>query len=281
MEAMKRMGEDFDWRLGPREFHADDQAIGQTYLELYSRYGDSRIIAPTKQRMDEMLQRPDENGEILWWWCDALYMAPPVLAKLSKATADTKYLDYMDRQWWITSARLYDSKQHLFFRDASFLKKHEPNGKPVFWSRGNGWVVAGLARVLQVMPIDYPSRPRYVAQLRQMALALAAVQGQDGLWRPGLLDADAYGLPEVSGSAFITYALAYGVQEGILDRAVYLPRVKSAWAGLISHIFQDGRLGCMQPVGAAPGQFTVTSSYVFGVGAFLLAGSEIYQLAPD
>jgi unsaturated rhamnogalacturonyl hydrolase len=280
--AMKEMGEKFQWQLGPRAFHADDQAVGQTYLELYSKYREEKMIAPTRRRMDEMVKAADpQDGHLLWWWCDALFMAPPVLAKLSKATEDGKYLDYMDRQWWITSAKLYDAKEHLFFRDASFLDKHEANGRPVFWSRGNGWVMAGLVRVLKEMPADYPARPKYVAQFREMAASLAAVQEKDGLWRPGLLDANAYALPEISGSAFITYALAYGVEEGILDKGEYLPRVKNAWAGLLSHIYKDGRLGSMQPIGAAPGEFTATSSYVFGVGAFLLAGSEIYDLTSN
>src|ERR1700686_5113635 len=101
-------------------------------------------------------------------------MAPPVLAKLSKITGDKKYLDYMDRQWAITSARLYDPKDHLFFRDATFLDKREANGRPVFWSRGNGWVMAGLVGVLQYMPHDYPDRQRFVEQFQQMSAAIAA-----------------------------------------------------------------------------------------------------------
>jgi rhamnogalacturonyl hydrolase YesR len=112
-----------------------------------------------------------------------------------------------------------------------------------------------------------------------MAKEIASLQGSDGLWRPGLLDASAYKLPENSGSAFYAYALAYGVNEGILDRKQYLPVIEKAWAGLVSHIYQDGRLGCIQPVGAAPGDYSPTSSYVFGTGAFLLAGSEVYRLA--
>jgi rhamnogalacturonyl hydrolase YesR len=278
--AMKQMAEKFRWQLGRRPFHADDQAVGQTYLDLYSKYQDKQMILPVRQRMDAMLHSPDPVDQPLWWWCDALFMAPPVLAKLSRTTGDRKYLDFMDRQWGITSVKLYDTKEHLFFRDATFLDKHEANGKPLFWSRGNGWVMAGLVRVLQEMPADYTSRPKYIAQFREMAAALAAVQGKDGLWRPGLLDADAYALPEVSGSAFITYAFAYGVNEGILDGSDYLPRTRRAWAGLLSHIYADGRLGSMQPIGAAPAEFTPTSSYVFGVGAFLLAGSEVYRLAP-
>lgn len=279
--AMKQMGEKFQWQLGPRPFHADDQAIGQTYLDLYFKFHDQQMLGPTRARMDAMRQSTDPTDKALWWWCDALFMAPPVLAKLSKATGERKYLDYMDRQWGITSALLYDSKAHMFFRDATFLDKHEANGKPVFWSRGNGWVMAGLVRVLQQMPQDYPARPKYIAQFREMAAALAVVQGKDGLWRPGLLNPDAYALPETSGSSFIAYAYAYGVNEGILDRDEYLPRVKKAWAGLLVHIYEDGRLGSMQPIGAAPGEFTPTSSYVFGVGAFMLAGSEVYRLSSN
>ena len=108
---------------------------------------------------------------------------------------------------------------------------------------------------------------------------MLSIQGKDGLWRPALLDADSYPLPEVSGSAFITYAMAYGVNEGILDRATYWPAVEKAWAGLLTHVYADGRLGSIQPVGAAPGAFTETTSYVYGVGAYLLAGSEIYRTA--
>jgi len=206
-------------------------------------------------------------------------MAPPVLAELYKATGDRAYLDFMDHEWSITSAKLYSPENHLFFRDAGYIGKQESNGKPVFWSRGNGWVLAGLARVLTYMPSDYPSRDRYVAQFREMAAAIAALQGKDGLWRPGLLNPKAYPLPENSGSAFYTYALAYGINNHLLDRRKYLPVVKKAWKGLVSHVYADGRLGCIQPIGAAPGQYTATSSYVFGVGAYLLAGSEVYQLA--
>jgi unsaturated rhamnogalacturonyl hydrolase len=278
-DAMLAMGRSFAWQLGPRLTHADDQAIGQTYLELYFKYHDPAMIAPTRERFDAVMQMPDDPTKPLWWWCDALFMAPPVLAELSKTTGDRRYLVFMDHEWSITSNRLYDPGQHLFYRDATFLHAHEQNGKSIFWSRGNGWVMAGLVRVLENMPKDDPLRPKYVLQLQQMAAAVAPLQGSDGLWRPGLLDAAAYPLPENSGSAFITYALTYGIREHLLDRKQYLPVVKKAWTGLLSHVYADGRLGCIQPIGAAPGAYTATSSYVYGVGAFLLAGSEIYQIS--
>ncbi len=278
-EAMLEMGKKFGWQLGPRPSHADDHAIGQTYLALYQKFKDPSMMSPTRDRMDALLQIPDDKEHPLWWWCDALFMAPPVLAKLSAITGDRKYLDFMDREWWITSNLLYDPKTHLFFRDATFLNKREANGNGLFWSRGNGWVMAGLVRVLADMPADYPTRGKYVAQLQEMAAEVASLQGSDGLWRPGLLNGASYPLPEGSGSAFFVYALAYGVNHGILDRARYLPVIKKGWAGLISHIYADGRLGCIQPIGAAPGDYPADASYVFGTGAFLLAGSEVDRLA--
>jgi rhamnogalacturonyl hydrolase YesR len=229
--------------------------------------------------MDRVMRLPVDPLTPLWWWCDALFMAPPVLARLYQATGDREYLDFIDRQWWITSGLLYSRTDHLFARDKTFLQSKEGNGKSLYWSRGNGWVMAGLVRVIAVLPADYPSRQEYIAQFREMAEEFASIQSDDGLWRPGLLDSGNYKLPEVSGSAFYTYALAYGVNSGILDKRRFLPVVKKAWAGLLNHVYVDGRLGCVQPVGAAPGNYSQTSSYVFGTGAFLLAGSEIYRLA--
>jgi unsaturated rhamnogalacturonyl hydrolase len=278
-KAMLQMAQKFNWQPGPRVGVADDMAIGQTYLGLYFRHRDPAMIGPIRQRGDAVMALPDNPEKPLWWWCDALFMAPPVFTKLNQATGDRKYLDFMDHEWWITSGLLYSPSNHLFFRDKTFLDKHEPNGSSIFWSRGNGWVFAGLAKVLAEMPQDYPSRAKYVAQFKEMAEEIAGLQGADGLWRPGLLDAAAYPLPENSGSAFFTFGFAYGINSGILERAKYQPVVQKSWKGLLSHIYQDGRLGCIQPIGAAPGDYSAASNYVFGTGAFLLAGSEVYRLA--
>ena len=284
-DAMADVGKKFDWKLGPRETEADDHAVGYMYLALYRRYHEAKMLEPAKSQFDRLLAMPDVCTEDCpdghdqhtprWWWCDALFMSPPVWAELYGITGRKEYLDHLDEGWRATSKLLYDPKEHLYSRDASYLDKHEANGKKIFWSRGNGWVIAGLAEVLEEMPKDYPSRPKYVAQFREMAARLAAIQGTDGLWRPGLLDAAAYPLPEVSGSAFFVYAMAWGINQGILDRAAYLPVVQKGWAGLVSHVYTDGRLWSIQPIGAAPDAFKPQTSYVFGVGAFLMAGSEL------
>jgi unsaturated rhamnogalacturonyl hydrolase len=280
-DAMLAMSKGLNWQLADEYHDANDQAVGRTYLELYLHDHHPEMLAGVRAEMDRLRRGPNEPPKVQfpWWWCDALFMAPPSWARMYKATGDVAYLDYMSREWWATSGRLYDRREHLYFRDASYLDKKQANGRKLFWSRGNGWVMAGLAGVLESMPDDYPDRPAFVEQLQQMSAAIKAIQGSDGLWRTGLLDADSYVLPENSGSAFFTYALAWGINHKILDSSVYTPVVAKAWQGLLSHIYSDGRLGCIQSVSDAPGKFKPTSSYVYGVGAFLLAGSEVEALA--
>lgn len=279
-DAMMGVGEKFQWKLRSHLPNADDQSIGQMYTEMYMLKHDSQMIANTREELDELYPlEKDPKGRIPWWWCDALFMAPPVWVRMYTITQDKKYLDYVDREWDKTSSLLYDSEEHLFFRDASYLHKTESNGKKMFWSRGNGWVMGGLVRVLQYLPKNDPRREKYVEQLKEMSAKLASLQGGDGLWRSGLLDPDYYKVPENTGSAFITYGLAYGVNEGILDSKTYRPVVEKAWKGLLSYIYADGRLGSMQQVGGAPEFFKPSSSWVYGVGGFLLAGSEVDRMA--
>jgi unsaturated rhamnogalacturonyl hydrolase len=278
-DRVLQVARDNHWDFGPRFAHADDEAIGLTYLTLYADDPKAEDIAPTRDGMDKLLARPDDPKKSLWWWCDALYMAPPVLAQLSVATGDRRYLDFMDREWWITSGALYDPAEHLYFRDDRFLTMYEANGKKVFWSRGNGWVLAGLAFVLERMPADYPYRAKYEKQFKEIAERVAGLQQPDGLWRASLLDPGSYPNPEISGSGFFTYAMAWGIRHKLLDRKTYLPVVKKSWQGMLTHVYADGRLGSIQPIGGEPGKFKPSSSYVYGVGAFLLAGSELSQIA--
>lgn len=279
-DAVLHFAERSEWTLLDNRFpHADDQAFGQAYLDLYLADRKPIRMADTKAIMDRLIVRPDDPDKLLWWWCDALFMSPPVLLRMYEITHDRKYLDYMDHEWWLTSASLYNQDNHLYFRDSRYFTQKQANGKPIFWSRGNGWVMGALVNVLSIMPADYPTRPKYVAQFREMAAELAAIQGPDGLWRSGLLDPDAYDLPEVSGSAFFTYGFAYGINEKILDRKTYLPVVEKSWKGMLEHIYADGRLGSIQPIDGQPGKFKPSASYVYGVGGFLLAGSEMHRLA--
>ncbi|MEI9865766.1 MAG: glycoside hydrolase family 88 protein [Limisphaerales bacterium] len=292
-DAMFAMGETNHWQLGPRKFHADDHAVGQTYTELYFLYREPKMIAPMQARFDEILAQPSTVTNLdftqpkgaageQWSWCDSLFMAPPAWARLYYATGDQKYLNFAVTNWWKTTDYLYDTNEHLFFRDSTYFTKREANGKKVFWSRGNGWVIAGLVRTLQYLPTNHPDRPRFEQLFKDMAAKILICQQPDGLWRASLLDPDSYPLKETSGSGFYTYALAWGVNQGLLDRAQFEPAVRKAWAALVSCVDADGKLTHVQPIGADPKKFAPESTEVYGVGAFLLAGSEIYRMAiPD
>jgi unsaturated rhamnogalacturonyl hydrolase len=282
-DAMQAMGNKFDWKLRSHLPNADDQSVAQTYIELYLLKKDPAMIKPTQEELDAILAAPPRatipaGKEMTWWWCDALFMAPPVWARMYEATGDRKYINYLDREWAKTSDLLYDTKEHLYARDSSYLTKTEANGKKMFWSRGNGWVMGGIVRTLEYMPKDDPARDKYIAQLREMAARVAQLQGPDGLWRAGLLDPADYDLPEVSGSALMTFAIAAGINDGFLSAKTYRPVIEKAWAGMLHHVYADGRLGCIQQTGAEPAPYKATASYTYGVGAFLLAGSEIRKM---
>ena len=204
-------------------------------------------------------------------------MAPPALAAASASTGDLKYIDLANKLWWKTTGYLYDKEEHLYYRDSRFFEQKEPNGKKVFWSRGNGWVMAGAVRMLENMPEQYPDRGRYVTLLREMATRVAGLQGQDGFWRASLLDAASVPRPESSGTAFFVYALAWGVNQGLLDRATFEPVIRKGWTALTGAVLESGKLGWVQEVGFKPGDVCWDRTEVYGVGAFLLAGSEVLR----
>lgn len=293
LEAALALADKNRWRPGPRPRHADDLCIAQTYAELYLLEPDPRRIRPTVERLDAMLAQPRPgpvvgwNEDDNWSWCDALFMAPPTMALVSEATGDRRYLDAMNAMWWETSDFLYDPHEHLWYRDGRYVTQPDgsqprtTHGKKVFWSRGNGWVMAGLARVLEHMPADYPERARYVQQMREMAARLVEVQGADGLWRSSLLDPEEYPAPESSGTGFFAYGLAWGINHGVLDRPSYLPAVERAWRGLNWALHPSGKLGWVQQIGYDPRSVSADDTVEYGSGAFLLAASEILTAAGE
>ena len=206
-------------------------------------------------------------------------MGPPAMAAVSVATGDRKYLDLANRLWWKTTDYLYDKDEKLYFRDSRYFEQREKNGKKVFWSRGNGWVIAGLARLLQDMPADYPDRGRYVALFKEMADKVRAVQGQDGYWRSSLLDPDSRPNPETSGTGFFVYTLAWGINNGLLDRADLRAERPQGLGGDGARVHPDGMLGWVQQIGAEPGSASSTPPRCTAWARCCSAGSEVQKLA--
>lgn len=290
LDSLMAMGERNKWRPGARFDHADDIAICQTYIDLYRLKKDRQMIQPTIDSVRKMQTVPGKELEkhgLTWWWCDALFMAPPVLAKLSGTLNNSTYNMFSDSLFRQTYTLLYSQQEHLFARDANYLLdatgagKKESNGQKIFWSRGNGWVMGGLVRVLEELPVKHPSRPFYLMLFRQMSERLLALQQADGLWRASLLDPAAYPGGEASGSGFDCYALAWGINQGILAKKTYQPAVEKSWIALTKLVSPEGRVGWVQPIGGDPRRnFSEDSWEVYGTGAFLLAGSQIIKLKP-
>lgn len=287
-KAIMDMGKTNGWKPGPRWYHADDIAICQTYVDVYKLEKKQEMIQPFIDTLRVLMENPyptKGNEVIKWWWCDALFMGPPAIVKLGIATGNDDYLKFSDHLFRETYDLLYDKDEHLFARDLKYVIKngtndiYEANGKKIFWSRGNGWVMGGLVRILQELPKDYEGRDFYITLLKEMSARLKELQQADGMWRASLLDPDAYPGGEVSGTGFDCYAIAWGINNGILDKATYLPVVEKAWTGLNKCVGEDGHVGWVQPIGADPRKdFTAESWEVYGSGAYLLAGSEVIKL---
>ncbi|HXA15112.1 MAG TPA: glycoside hydrolase family 88 protein [Opitutaceae bacterium] len=269
-DALLQWGDSVQWQPGPRPRHADDIACGQAFIEVFQREGGPERIAPIRERVDSFLASP-QPGHTDWWWCDSFFMAPPVFVKLSAATGDAHYREALHPIFWDAVAALWNEPNHLFFRDHNFVG----TSPPVFWARGNGWVLAGLARVLDVLPADDAARPRYEQLFKTLAASIVKLQGDDGAWRANLLDPSAFSQPESSSTALFGYGLAWGVNHGLLSSADYAPAVLKAWAALEHAQLPNGRLGSVQPKGDQPADTQATDTAAYGGGAFLLLGSQL------
>lgn len=290
LNALKDMAKRNNWQTWERFYHADDVAISYSYLYLKS-IGEDANLEPTHVFINDHFYKPhvwktgtsSDVEKILWWWCDALFMAPPVISSYAKMTKDDTYLKQMDKYYAEAYNLLYDKEEKLFARDARFIwtgaatDMKEENGNKVFWSRGNGWVLAGLALLLTDMPKDYANRPFYENLFKDMAKRVKGLQHKDGLWRTSLLSPESFNHGEVSGSGFFTYALAWGVNNNLLSESAYKPSVMKAWNALLKCQQADGKVGWVQDIGFDPKPADADSWQNFGTGAFLMAGAEVLK----
>ncbi len=284
-EWLKSVGEEQEWKLHYRKYHADDHAVGQMYIELFRKYGDSVMIKQTIAGMDYIIENPSQQSIVLdkyrhldrWTWCDALFMAPPVLAKLANITGDTTYSGFMMREFKATTDHLFDPDESLYYRDNSYIGQLD-QGHKIFWARGNGWVFGGLTLIMDEYEPGSEEYKYFMDIYKKMAAKLIEIQTPQGHWAMSLMAQDLYPTPEASGTAFFTFGLAWGINNGILDKETYEPAVRNGWNELTGYITNEGMLGYVQPIGAAPGSAWPNKTEVYGTGAFLAAGREVYIL---
>lgn len=282
---LRTVGRKTQWQPGRNIFFADDLCVGQFYAMAYEKCRDSAMIRPTIEALERIMATPDTaslnyyapGSHSRWCWCDAFFMAPTVFARIGRATGDSRYYDYLDRELRVACDTLYCPQERLFFRDTRYVGMREKNGERVFWGRGNGWVAAALTILIDNMPEDRPSRARYVALFREMMERIAGLQGPDGYWHASLLDPASYPAPETSATGFFTYGLLWGINRGLLDRDTYAAVAERGWRALCEAVRSDGMVGYVQPIGADPQQVNGNDTEVYGVGAFLMAGRQMYD----
>ncbi|WP_217700073.1 glycoside hydrolase family 105 protein [Sphingobacterium sp. CZ-UAM] len=273
----------FYWQVGNRMYHADDLCVAQVYLDMYLKKEKKEMMTPAKARIDWIIANPPSNNIDItkgkserWWWCDALYMGPSVFARLGKITGETKYLTFAHHEFLAAYHHLYDRDEHLFFRDGRYLRTKDADGTKVFWSRGNGWVLAGLVEMLKNLPEqDKKYRPFYEKLFLEMSAKIASLQHRDGYWRSSLLNKDIYPMPETSGTSLFTYALMYGINQGILPADTYLPVVQRGWKALVNAVDPTGRVGWTQLVAEKPGVVEKESTRGYSTGGFLMVAAEL------
>ena len=286
-------GEKSKWTLGERLYFADTICIAQTYLDLYAIHKDPRMIADIQAALERYFdkksldisevrknkkdQEINFRGREVWWWCDALFMAPPLLTRMHAATGDGRYLELLHRLYWDTTEYLYRPADKLFIRDDHYFNSRTPKGQNVYWSRGNGWVYAGQVRLLDTLPETDSRRGDYIKLFRDMTEGILKHQGEDGLWRTSLNEPSWYPEKESSGTSFFCYGLLAGVNRGWLTKDQALAPALKAWAGLQTCLSPSGKLGYAQGVNLQPGPVSANVSIDYTHGAFLLAAAELYK----
>ena len=273
---------------------------GQTMLECYMANKKKHKIEGIVSHLEDPAVRNPVSNPMQWYfeggrrYVDGLFTGPPTLAMLYSITGEEKYLQWMEACFWDVYGRLYDIEENLFYRDHRFFpecreeRMNDPGwegnhqvtaaGKKVIWSRGNGWAFAGIARILKYLPDDHHSRERYEQVFENIAGSLAGRQSQEGFWYPNLADPDHIPLKETSGTSFFIYGLAYGINEGLLDREKYLPVVEKAWLSVCDAVNEEGKVQWGQKVGDRPVMHKKEDSHEYVTGTFLLAASEVYKL---
>jgi rhamnogalacturonyl hydrolase YesR len=270
--------------------HADNQNCGMTYIDLYRMDPQPERIDAIKRNIDSVIN----TGRYDYWtWIDAIQMAMPIYIKLGVTLQDKKYFDYAYKLYhhskYVEGGGLYNPKDQLWWRDKDFVPPYtEPNGEDCYWSRGNGWVLAALALVLQELPKGDPHYGEYVDDFKKLAAALVPIQREDGFWNVSLHDPNNYGGKEASGTALFVYGMAWGINNGYLDAADYLPSVEKGWKALVvESLHPNGFLGYMQSTGKEPkdGQPVSYDKQPdfedYGLGCFLFAGGEVYKLVKE
>lgn len=285
---MMNLGQYYDWALLKDQLHADRLLVCDLYLYMYEHSGKKNdyMIKPTKYAMDLHTSRKakidprfkDSDYKMEWWsWADALYMAPISFFEYTRVTGDKSASEFAYRQWNAVEDYLYSKEDSLFYRDDRYFTAKSTHGKKVFWARGNGWVLGSMPRIMDSLPKDSEYRKHYEKLFKEMAAKIKNIQMPEGLWTCSLYDPEELNIGESSGSGFFGYALAWGINNGLLDKAEYEEALMKAWKGMTNNVTPYGKLGYVQQIAGDPYPFFYHQYHTYASGAFLLFANEMIK----
>lgn len=277
-------GKQNNWQVGTEKLGSNRLFCSETWLELYLAKHDPAMMEPTVNWLKT--DAPNSPvGAKRWYldggrpYVDSLYGAV-VFELLAHATGDAKYMATMRAFFDDVTGELWDKGSGLYYRDPTYIGKVTKHGNKIFWSRGNGWVFAGIARMLEYLPKNDPDRKKYLSIYRRMASELIKRQSPDGFWRANLDDPEDVPNPESSGTGFFCFGLAWGINHHLLGRREFLPATQKAYDALAAAVSPEGKVQWGQQVDARPNPAARESTHEYVTGTFLLASGEVYKLSP-
>lgn len=240
-DLVERLRARYSFELSPREMpgaavntanHVDANVYGILPLEMYLQTKDKSFLYQGLQLADSQWDDPLPNGmsRQTRYWIDDIYMIASLQVQAFRATGETIYLER-------AALEIADYLRKL--QQPEGLFHHGPEA-PFFWGRGNGWVAAGLAELLSVLPSTNHFHAEIIAGYRRMMGTLLEYQADDGMWRQLIDRADSW--EESSATAMFAYAMLVGVTKGILPEREYGAACEKAWNTLAARIEPDGKI---------------------------------------
>lgn len=277
-----------------------NEGVLDTYLDqvtgglLYSVLHD---LAPADYKLAHSIQEADyicSRGMLDSSWIDEIYMIGLTLSYLSKVTGNPWYSEVDFTTYKYYRERYLDPEDGLWYRDEKYISGNgfpwstSPNGKKVYWGRGNTWVYVSLGQRLEYMDKNDPAYETYLNDFLMMSNGLRKAVRDDGVWGANLADVRHSPGKEMTGTGGFLYGLCLGIEYGLLDYDTYFPIVEKAYRTISSLcIRDDGLLKYCQPVGEGPDGYPGGEAYhenstnSFGVGLMMMGLSRFMRLTHD
>ncbi len=232
--------------IGNSDAVTDPCAVGEALIAACERTGDPFLCSARDALLDWALRRAprSETGVVYHFlggqliWVDSMYMLPPFLARAGEYAEALRQLDgYWDALYLpekgLLAHQWSGAEQRFIRRDA--------------WGVGNGWAMAGMARVIALLPEEFAEgRARLISRVKGLIDAALPHQRADGAFHDVLDDPSAFA--ELNFAQMLAYTIYRGVAGGWLD-AGYLPHAEKARSAALAGV---DRYGLVRPVCGAP-----------------------------